>query len=174
MAENADGQAPVTGAKKAVETVVVEKTAQAPAVAKATVAAPIKVVALSEEELARAWPCFRGRGGSGISPYTNVPDEWDGPSGKNIVWKSPVPLGGNSSPVVVAGRIFLTGGDENRRQVFCFEAKGGKLLWQRDVPSTPASRNGQGQRGYGLCGVHDGQRRPLCCRDLRQRRRGGL
>ncbi len=117
-----------------------EKTAQAPAPAKATVAAPVKVVALSEEELARAWPCFRGRGGSGISPYTNVPDDWDGPSGKNIVWKSAVPLDGNSSPVVVAGRIFLTGADENRRQVFCFEAKGGKLLWQRDVPSTPDSR----------------------------------
>ena len=68
-----------------------------------------KVAGISEEELARAWPCFRGRGGSGISPYTNVPDDWDGPSGKNIVWKSPVPLAGNSSPVVVAGRIFLTG-----------------------------------------------------------------
>ena len=95
---------------------------------------------LQEDELARAWPCFRGRGGSGISPYANVPDDWDGPSGKNIVWKSPVPLGGNSSPVIVAGRIFLTGGDEKQRQVFCFDAKGGKLLWQRDVPSTPASR----------------------------------
>ena len=86
--------------------------------------------------MARAWPCFRGRGGSGISPYTNVPDDWDGPSGKNIVWKSPIPLAGNSSPVVVAGRIFVTGADEKQRQVYCYDAKSGKLLWQRDVPST--------------------------------------
>ena len=113
-----------------------------------------KVAAISEEELARAWPCFRGRGGSGISPYTNVPDDWDGPSGKNIVWKSPVPLAGNSSPVVVAGRIFLTGADENQRQVFCYEAKTGKLLWQRDVPSTPESRKPvklNDDTGYAAC-----------------------
>jgi outer membrane protein assembly factor BamB len=99
-----------------------------------------KVAAFSQEELARAWPCFRGRGGSGISPYANVPDDWDGASGKNILWKSPVPLIGNSSPVVVAGHIFLTGADENKRQVFCYDAASGKLLWQRDVPSTPESR----------------------------------
>ena len=103
-------------------------------------AAPAKVAGISTEEMARAWPCFRGRGGSGISSYTNVPDDWDGRSGKNIVWKSSVPLAGDSSPVVVGGRIFLTGGDENRRQVFCYEAKTGRLLWQRDVPSTPESR----------------------------------
>jgi outer membrane protein assembly factor BamB len=95
---------------------------------------------LSAEELARAWPSFRGRGGSGISPYTNVPDDWDGPSGKNILWKTPVPLPGNSSPIVVAGRVFLTGGDQNQRQVYCFDAASGKQLWQADVPSTPESR----------------------------------
>jgi len=106
-------------------------------------AAPAKAAGISEEELARAWPCFRGRGGSGISPYSNVPDDWDGPSGKNILWKSPVPLAGNSSPVIVAGRIFLTGADEKQRQVFCYDAESGKLLWQRDVPSTPDSRKMQ-------------------------------
>ena len=92
--------------------------------------------AISDEELARAWPCFRGRGGSGISPYTNVPDDWDGPSGKNILWKSPIPLIGNSSPIIVAGRVFFTGGDQNKRLVYCYDAKDGKLLWQRDVPTT--------------------------------------
>jgi len=83
-----------------------------------------------------------------------VPDDWDGPSGKNIVWKSPVPLGGNSSPVVVGGRIFFTGADENHRQVFCYEAKTGKLLWQRDVPSTPDSRTPvklNDDTGYAAC-----------------------
>ena len=119
-----------------------------------TATMPIKVAAISEEEMARAWPCFRGRGGSGISPYTNVPDDWDGRSGKNILWKSPVALGGNSSPIVVAGRIFLTGGDENQRKVFCYEAKTGKLLWQRDVPSTPDSRKPvklDDNTGYAAC-----------------------
>ncbi|MEI8372108.1 MAG: PQQ-binding-like beta-propeller repeat protein [Planctomycetota bacterium] len=104
------------------------------------VAAPAKVAAISEEELARAWPCFRGRGGSGISPYTNVPDDWDGPSGKNILWKSPIPLAGHSSPVIVASRIFFTGADEKQRQVYCYNAENGRLLWQHDAPSTPDSR----------------------------------
>jgi outer membrane protein assembly factor BamB len=119
-----------------------EKATPAAVPAKPTSVAPAvaTVPAISEEELARAWPCFRGRGGSGISPYTNVPDDWDGPSGKNIVWKTPLSLAGNSSPVIVAGRIFFTGADEKQRQVFCYEAKSGKLLWQRDAPSTPESR----------------------------------
>ncbi len=113
-----------------------------------------KIAAISEEKLAGDWPCFRGCGGSGISPYSNVPDDWDGPSGKNIVWKSPLGLPGNSSPIVVAGRIFFTGADENQRQVYCYEAKTGKLLWQRDVPSTPDSRKPvklNDDTGYAAC-----------------------
>jgi outer membrane protein assembly factor BamB len=94
---------------------------------------------LSAEDLAHSWPCFRGPGGSGISPYTNVPDDWDGRTGKNILWKAPLPLPGNSSPVIVAGRIFLTGADEKQRQVFCFDAASGKKLWEADVPSMPDS-----------------------------------
>ncbi len=106
------------------------------AVGASTAAAPLS---LSAEELAHSWPCFRGPGGSGISPYANVPDDWDGQSGKNILWKSPIPLPGNSSPVIVAGRIFLTGADEKQRQVYCFDAASGKKLWQAEVPSTPES-----------------------------------
>ena len=94
---------------------------------------------LSADDLARAWPCFRGRGGSGISPYANVPDDWDGPAGKNILWKTAVPLRGNDSPVIVAGHVFLTGADEEHRQVYCFDAAGGKRLWQAELPSSPDS-----------------------------------
>ena len=133
-----------------------EKTVPAAVPIKPAVSVPAQVAGISEEELARAWPCFRGRGGSGISPYSNVPDDWDGLSGKNIVWKSPVPLAGDSSPVVVAGRIFLTGADASQRQVFCYDANKGRLLWQRDVPSTPDSRkpmdvNGGILSGYAAC-----------------------
>ncbi len=94
----------------------------------------------SPEEYAKNWPCFRGPGGSGISAYTNVPDRWDGASGENILWKSPVPLPGHSSPVVWGGQVFLTGATEQKRQVFCFSARDGKLLWAQDVPATPASQ----------------------------------
>lgn len=40
---------------------------------------------------------------------------------------------GHSSPVVWGDRIFLSGATEEKREVYCFAADGGELLWQRDV-----------------------------------------
>jgi len=93
----------------------------------------------SEEEIAKAWPRFRGPGGLGISAYTNVPETWDASSGEGIVWKTPVPLPGNNSPIVWGNRVFLSGADKQRREVYCFDAQSGELLWQQVVPGTPAS-----------------------------------
>jgi len=94
----------------------------------------------TDEEIARHWPRFRGPSGAAISSYTNVPTTWDAASGRNILWKTPVPLRGNNSPIVWAGRVFLSGADRRRREVYCFDALTGKLLWTREAPSTPASR----------------------------------
>ena len=93
----------------------------------------------AEDETARAWPRFRGPGGLGISAFTDVPETWDAKSGKGILWKTPVPLPGNNSPVVWGSRVFLSGADQRRREVFCFDADGGKLLWRQTVPGTPES-----------------------------------
>jgi len=90
-----------------------------------------------DAELAKAWPRFRGPGGLGISAYTNVPDAWDAASGKGILWKTPVPLPGNNSPVVWGKRVFLSGADQRRREVYCFDADSGKLVWRGNVPGTP-------------------------------------
>ncbi len=89
-------------------------------------------------EIAKNWPRFRGPTGQGIAHFTNVPANWDGPSGKNILWKTRVPLEGNSSPIVWNDRIFLTGATDKQRQVYCFDTSG-KLIWQADMPSTPAA-----------------------------------
>ncbi len=94
-----------------------------------------------DEEIARAWPSFRGPGGRGVSAYANVPAEWNATAdkAKNLRWKTAVPLPGNNSPVVWKDRVFLCGADENRREVYCFDAKSGDLLWQKPVPATPQS-----------------------------------
>ncbi len=92
----------------------------------------------SREECLKNWPAFRGFLGSGISPYDNVPTRWDVKTGEGIVWKSPVPLEGNSSPVIWNDRLFLTGATRDKRQVYCYDTATGKLLWQQDVPGTPA------------------------------------
>ncbi len=93
----------------------------------------------SDADLAKAWPRFRGPGGLGISAYTNVPEAWDAAKGKGILWKTPVPLPGNNSPVVWGKRVFLSGADEHRREVYCFDADSGKVVWRQNVAGTPQS-----------------------------------
>lgn len=88
---------------------------------------------MSAEDANKAWPSFRGPGGSGISTHVNVPADWDGGTGKGILWKSKVPLPGHNSPVVWGDRVFLSGGDPNGLQVYCFDAASGALLWTGDV-----------------------------------------
>src|SRR5258708_2276374 len=56
------------------------------------------------------WPQWRGPAGNGISLEKNLPDEWS--SAKNVLWKSPIPGLGHSSPIVSGNRIFLTTGIE--------------------------------------------------------------
>ena len=52
------------------------------------------------------WPQWRGPGGQGISNEPDVPTDWQ--PERNIAWKTLLPGGGHSSPVVWGDRIFLT------------------------------------------------------------------
>lgn len=90
-------------------------------------------------ELAENWPSFRGFDCSGTGRAENPPVQWDAVKGENILWQTEVPLPGKSSPVVWKNRVFLSGADEKKRQVFCFDTENGKLLWTADAPSTPES-----------------------------------
>lgn len=91
---------------------------------------------------AENWPGWRGPRGDGTSSEANLPTEWDGDSGKNVVWKVPVPYGGHSSPVIWGDRIFLTGADEakSRRMLMAFDRGNGKLLWEIDVEDAPLEK----------------------------------
>jgi outer membrane protein assembly factor BamB len=88
----------------------------------------------SPEEYARNWPRFRGPEGSGVCGFAGIPTDWDGPSGRGILWKTPVPMGGKGSPILWGGKVFLSGAEKRRGQiqgaVFCFDAESGKLLWE--------------------------------------------
>ncbi len=100
------------------------------------------------------WPQFRGPSASGVAAAGSPPVEWNGESGKNILWKTEIPGLGHSSPVVWGDRIFLTsavpaagepvlklglygaiqpveGEGEQRFYVYCLDRKSGKILWQR-------------------------------------------
>jgi len=107
------------------------------------------------------WHRFRGLGGAGVSAYANIPTSWNGKTGEGILWKTPVPMPGRNSPVVWKDRVFLTGADPNVRQVYCFDANSGKLLWTGDVPTVPVEEKLElmEDTGYAACtAATDGRR----------------
>jgi hypothetical protein len=79
------------------------------------------------------WPQWRGPNGDGTSRETNLPVKWD--SVTQVVWKSPVPGTGHSSPIVWGDRLFtmtaLT--ETNEKVLLCYDTKNGKLMWQKTV-----------------------------------------
>jgi len=88
------------------------------------------------------WPRFRGPGGAGTAGDGEYPTFWDATTGEGIVWKTPVPLPGYGSPIVWGDRVFLTGADERTREVYCFDAASGGMLWRAVMDGVPDSRDG--------------------------------
>jgi outer membrane protein assembly factor BamB len=100
------------------------------------------------------WPQFRGRAASGLAAGA-ASVEWNGESNKNVLWKTPIPGLGYSSPVIWGDRIFLTSSvsgsgtpaevklglygaiqpvkDEGGQNfnVYCIDRKSGKILWTK-------------------------------------------
>ncbi|RME96419.1 MAG: hypothetical protein D6766_00720, partial [Verrucomicrobia bacterium] len=92
----------------------------------------------SREEYLANWPRFLGPTGNALSIHTNIPVRWDPETGENILWKAEVPLPGYGSPIVWRDRLFVTGGNAERRAVFCYDVRSGRLLWEQTVPAGPA------------------------------------
>ena len=98
----------------------------------------LPAIELTEELLAKNWVSFRNYNGNGIGFSDNPPIHWDGTTGKNIIWKTEVPLPGNSSPVIWDEKLFLSCADENTQKLFCYNIENGELLWEKDVTQTEA------------------------------------
>jgi outer membrane protein assembly factor BamB len=60
-------------------------------------------------------------------------------SGKNIKWKTDVPLPAPNSPVVWDKRVFLSGATAEKREIYCFDADGGQLLWTHTLEKFPGT-----------------------------------
>jgi outer membrane protein assembly factor BamB len=75
------------------------------------------------------WPWWRGPTLDNKSRDRAAPTKWTRTD--NIVWKTPVPGRGHSSPVLWGDRIFLTTADETAQtqRVLAFDRKTGKPLW---------------------------------------------
>ena len=77
------------------------------------------------------WPQFRGPGGSGVSIERSLPSKIA--PDKNLAWRKETPTG-VSSPVVVDGRVFLTGVEDGKLALLCLDAASGKELWRKQPP----------------------------------------
>src|SRR4051794_36247522 len=60
------------------------------------------------------WPWWRGPSRDGISADRSVVTKW-GPT-ENVVWATPIPGRGLSSPIVCGQRIFLTTADDKTHE----------------------------------------------------------
>jgi outer membrane protein assembly factor BamB len=76
------------------------------------------------------WTRFRGPNGSGVDSGAGYPVDFS-PS-KNVVWKTSVPFG-QSSPIVVGGRVFVTASVGDRLLTICLDARNGRELWRREI-----------------------------------------
>ena len=93
----------------------------------------------TQQEIRLNFPSFRGPDGNGIAFQKNTPVSWDGASGKNVLWKKEIPLPGYNSPILWNDRIFLSGSNENKREVYCLDAANGKILWSADLSKIKGS-----------------------------------
>ena len=86
------------------------------------------------------WTRFRGPHGSGVSDDKGVPTTWS--ATENVVWKTPLPGFGASSPIVLDDKIFLTcysgyglhksepgEQDDLVLHALCLDRATGKILW---------------------------------------------
>lgn len=87
------------------------------------------------ESFKQNWPSLRGAGGLGVAHFPTAPTQWDVESGEGILWKVEIPVHGFNSPIVWGDKVFLSGGDEEGLEVFCFAADSGELLWSAKVAS---------------------------------------
>lgn len=103
---------------------------------------------------AESWPQFRGLNASGVSAAPDAPLKWNGEKGENVLWKTPIPGLGLSSPIVFGDRIYVTSAissdpnskvkhglygstephaDTSKHQwkVYAIDRKTGKIVWER-------------------------------------------
>jgi outer membrane protein assembly factor BamB len=99
------------------------------------------------------WPQFRGANAAGLA-RGEPPTTWNVETGENILWKTPIPGLGHSSPVIWGNRLFITTAVNERKaaslkvglygdpdsaedsdtqqwKVICLDKVTGAILWER-------------------------------------------
>jgi outer membrane protein assembly factor BamB len=80
------------------------------------------------------WPGWRGPTGDGhAAAGQTVPMKWS--ETENVLWRTPIPGRGHSSPTVVGDRVYLATADmaKEEQRVLCFDRATGKPVWDTVV-----------------------------------------
>jgi outer membrane protein assembly factor BamB len=85
----------------------------------------------SENSTEVEWSQWRGSyDGDGIIPGGPIVTAWS--ETENIIWQTPVPGRGASSPIIAGDRLFLTTADDDTGEQFilCYSRNSGDMLWK--------------------------------------------
>jgi outer membrane protein assembly factor BamB len=77
------------------------------------------------------WPQWRGPTHDSVCPSPKLPTHWSDTD--NVVWKTPLPGKGNSSPAIWKDAIFVSAHDQDRLLLIRIDRATGKIVWQREV-----------------------------------------
>lgn len=107
---------------------------------------------------AENWPQWRGPQGTGIATDSAAPLEWS--AEKNVLWKTPLPGDGNSTPIVWGDKIFLTCAYEKGKQraLICYGREKGEELWRQVIAYDKPEASHESNPACASSPVTDGER----------------
>ena len=79
---------------------------------------------------------YHGPDGTQVYPNSNPPVEWDGKTGKNILWQTPLPYVSYGGVLAVRDRVFVMsefGYNSDFPELVCVDANTGKIQWKREI-----------------------------------------
>jgi len=112
--------------------------------------------ALADPTTGIHWPGFRGESARGVAGGFKTAATWNGETGENVAWKTPIPGLGLSSPIVWGDKVYVTTAvSENESpqlkvglygdiepvkediahsfRLLCLDKKSGKILWDKEA-----------------------------------------
>jgi len=116
----------------------------------------VLLLIISNPGAGQNWPSFRGPSACGVAQGYKIPSQWSVSQSKNVLWKTPIPGLGHSSPVVWEDRVFVTTaipkqGESNLKvgmygdvesvtetdpfswHLYCLDRNSGDILWDRQA-----------------------------------------
>ncbi len=90
-------------------------------------------VCFLQHAAAEDWPAWRGPAANGVSNEKFSPTTWS--TEQNVKWKLPLDGEGNSTPIVIGEKIFLTHAPKGNklRGLWCIDRTKGEVLWKKEI-----------------------------------------